>query len=113
MSEVSCVALDWIRDVIEAAEPASTEDLDELRDLSLMIGKEAESTLRLTAIHRNLSRSGGALEEDPAVADLKKRFVEVLKQLERRMQLGDKAVGVEKFYLHRGGLISRKAPKKA
>lgn len=103
MTTVDSKVLSFLFDSLKA-DPAPVDTLPEISSTEMILGIEAESTLRLITAHKKLTKNSDP-DEDLITRDLKSRLLETARLLERRMQLGEEAKGIESFKLRQGGKI--------
>lgn len=94
--------LGWLITEIEKVEPYSTDQLNDIPPEDVL-GIESDTGLRLKALH--VKSRTEPMFADKKTCELVRHLLEKLILAERRMNLGAKGYGVERFELYRGGKI--------
>ncbi len=109
-SSFTSIAIDWLVSMLSQTEPASTEELNELRTKSRLLGVESDAGLRMKRLEKALGQCkynpDDPVFSDPRTCEEMRVLLQKFIIVERRMSLGKLAVGVSRFKLYRGGEIA-------
>lgn len=106
----------WLEQELANTPPASTDDIAGECPDDRFLDIESESALRILALGRKLSREPEygykGILTDPKMREALKQVAEKLLLAERRMALGAKGRGVDRFKLYRGGKLGERIKSK-
>lgn len=108
------VAIDWVVQQLAKTPPDPIEEGGVSCPSTLFLGVESDAGLRMRALRRKLSKPARRGEDfiDPKMRELAQQVLEKLLMLERRVTLGTKAVGIDRFKAYPDGTIGAYAKSK-